>query len=56
MAAVRHYLNRETLAWALRPGDTAMLAEVNAALGAWKADGTLARVLGRWLPYLRQTG
>jgi ABC-type amino acid transport substrate-binding protein len=56
VAAVRHYLNREALAWALRPGDTAMLAEVNAALVAWKADGTLARILGRWLPYLRQAG
>jgi ABC-type amino acid transport substrate-binding protein len=56
VAAVRHYLNREQLAWALRPADTALLAEVNAALAAWKADGTLAAVLGKWLPYLKQGG
>jgi ABC-type amino acid transport substrate-binding protein len=56
VAAVRHYLNREQLAWALRPADTALLAEVNAALAAWKADGTLAGVLGRWMPYLKQAG
>jgi ABC-type amino acid transport substrate-binding protein len=53
VTAIRHYLNREALAWALRPADTALLAEVNGALAAWKADGTLAGVLGRWLPYLK---
>jgi polar amino acid transport system substrate-binding protein len=49
---IRTYLNREHLAWAVRPADTAVLADVNAALAAWKADGTLAGVLARWLPYL----
>ncbi len=56
VAPVRHYLNREHLAWALRPADTALLAEVNAVLAGWKADGTLAGVLGRWMPYLKQAG
>jgi ABC-type amino acid transport substrate-binding protein len=56
LVAIRHYLNREALAWALRPGDAALLAEVNAALAAWKADGTLTGVLTRWLPYLKQAG
>jgi ABC-type amino acid transport substrate-binding protein len=56
LVAIRHYLNREQLAWALRPGDTELLGQVNAALAAWKADGTLAGVLGRWLPFLRQAG
>jgi ABC-type amino acid transport substrate-binding protein len=54
VAVIRHYLNREALAWALRPGDTALLRDVNAALTAWKADGTLTGVLTRWLPYLKQ--
>jgi polar amino acid transport system substrate-binding protein len=50
---IRGYLNREQFAWAVRPTDTALLADVNAALVAWKADGTLAGLLARWLPYLR---
>jgi ABC-type amino acid transport substrate-binding protein len=49
---IRGYLNREQLGWAVRPADTALLADVNAALAAWKADRTLAGVLARWLPYL----
>ena len=56
VAAIRHYLTREPLAWALRPADAGLLAEVNAALAGWKADGTLTGVLTRWLPYLRQAG
>jgi ABC-type amino acid transport substrate-binding protein len=50
---IRRYLNREQLAWAVRPTDTALLADVNTALAAWKADRTLAGVLARWLPYLQ---
>jgi polar amino acid transport system substrate-binding protein len=53
LGAVRQYLNREPLAWALRLTDTELLGQVNAALAAWKADGTLMAVLTRWLPYLR---
>ena len=53
VAPIRHYLNREHLAWALRPTDTELLAQVNAALAGWKTDGTLAGVIGRWLPHLQ---
>ena len=53
VAPIRHYLNREQLAWALRPADTELLGQVNAALAGWKADGTLAGILGRWLPHLQ---
>ena len=52
LGAIRQYLNREPLAWALRPSDTELLRQINAALAGWKQDGTLAGVLGRWLPYL----
>src|SRR5262245_34476039 len=55
LAGVRQYLNREPLAWAIRPTDTQLLAQVNAVLAGWKADGTLAAVLGRWLPYLTRS-
>jgi polar amino acid transport system substrate-binding protein len=54
LGAVRQYLNREPLAWALRPTDTALLGQINAVLAGWKQDGTLAGVLGRWLPYLNR--
>ena len=39
--------------WGVRKGDDALLAEANAILGAWKKDGTLERVLRRWLPSLK---
>jgi polar amino acid transport system substrate-binding protein len=42
-------LTREDLAWGMRRGDP-LLATVNAALRKWKADGTLAQWLARWLP------
>jgi ABC-type amino acid transport substrate-binding protein len=54
LAVIRHYLSREPLAWAVRPTDTALLDQVNAALAAWKADRTLTTTLARWLPYLNQ--
>jgi len=31
-----------------------LLSTVNAVLAKWKKDGTLERVLVRWLPYLEK--
>jgi ABC-type amino acid transport substrate-binding protein len=56
LAGIRQYLNREPLGWAVRRTDTELLAQVNAALAGWKADGTLAGILGRWLPYFSRPG
>jgi ABC-type amino acid transport substrate-binding protein len=50
LAAFREPLNQEWLAWALRRDDTVLLSQVNAALAEWKGDGTLNRILGKWLP------
>ncbi len=44
-------LTRERLAWAVRRNDTALLDALNAALAAWKADGSLARAVERWVPH-----
>lgn len=44
-------LNQEPLGWGLRQTDAELLATVNAALARWTADGTRARILGRWVPY-----
>lgn len=43
-------LTSEELAWAMRRDDPQLLKAVNSALGAWKSDGTLERLLKRWLP------
>jgi len=46
-------LSEEDLAWGVRPDDTQFLATVNRILSNWKSDGTLDRLLDRWLPYLK---
>ena len=50
--AIKKPLNEEFLAWGVRRGDEALLATVNKVLADWKRDGTLDRVLKRWLPYM----
>jgi polar amino acid transport system substrate-binding protein len=44
----------DDLAWGIRPDDQALLREVNRVLAQWKSDGTLDRVLLRWIPYLKK--
>ena len=46
-------LAEENLAWGVRPDDTQFLDTVNSALARWKSDGTLDRLLDRWVPYLK---
>lgn len=50
ISGVRRLLTREDLAWAVRRGDTEMLAAGNAALLQWRQDGTLARILQDYSP------
>ncbi len=50
--AIKKPLNEEFLAWGVRRDDQALLATVNKILADWKRDGTLNRVLKRWLPYM----
>lgn len=42
--------NEEHLAWGVRKDNKELLFQANNALNAWKTDGTLERVLLRWLP------
>jgi ABC-type amino acid transport substrate-binding protein len=44
-------LSEEFLAWAVSRDNQALLSQVNAALAAWKKDGTVKNVVSRWLPY-----
>jgi polar amino acid transport system substrate-binding protein len=53
LAALPMPLTTEEFAWGVRPGDKELLAGVNAALAKWKADGSLDRVIDRWMPYLK---
>ena len=47
-------LNQEHLAWGIRYDDEELLEMINGIIKSWKADGTLDRVLNRWLPYLKR--
>ena len=47
-------LNEEHLAWGIRYDDEELLEMINAIIKSWKADGTLDRVLNRWLPYVKR--
>ncbi|MDD5483113.1 MAG: transporter substrate-binding domain-containing protein [Kiritimatiellae bacterium] len=50
LQAIRLPLTRDDIAWGLRKDDTELLAAVNRALAAWKKDGTLQKILDKWLP------
>jgi len=50
LAAFPQPLTQESLAWGVRRDDTELLLQVNAVLAEWKGDGTLNRILGKWLP------
>jgi polar amino acid transport system substrate-binding protein len=39
--------------WGVRKGDDEFLNRINAIIAKWKTDGTLSKVLRRWLPYLK---
>ena len=52
LVALWEPFDEQYLAWGVRRGDPEFLAFVNRTLGDWKRDGTLNRVLNRWLPNL----
>jgi polar amino acid transport system substrate-binding protein len=47
-------LTRESYAWAVRPADTDLLAEVNRILAKWDQDGTIPAVIDHWMPNLKK--
>jgi polar amino acid transport system substrate-binding protein len=49
------FLNEEHIAWGVRKGDDELLTKVNAILERWREDGTLQKVLVKWLPYFKET-
>ena len=43
-------LTNESLAWAVRKDDTALLNDINGALQQMQAQGTLTYIINRWIP------
>ena len=43
------FLNQESIAWAVHPDNDELLAQVNQALTDMRADGTLDRLIEKWL-------
>lgn len=50
LQVIRRPLTSDELAWALRKDDRELLVSVNRILEDWKNDGTLQRILDKWLP------
>jgi polar amino acid transport system substrate-binding protein len=46
--------SEEPLAWGVRRDNEQLLNSVNSILATWKTDGTVDKVLTRWLPYLER--
>ncbi|HSB51641.1 MAG TPA: ABC transporter substrate-binding protein [Dissulfurispiraceae bacterium] len=44
-------LSEEYMAWGIRRGNDLLRHRVNEILTKWKSDGTLNKVLAKWLPY-----
>jgi polar amino acid transport system substrate-binding protein len=44
-------LEEQFLAWGVRRGDPGLLNAVNSVLAGWKRDGTVDRVVTRWMPW-----
>lgn len=50
LEAIRRPLTDDEIAWGLRKDDPELLAQVNRILARWKQDGTLQRILDKWIP------
>ncbi len=55
LVALWEPFDEQYLAWGVRRDDPELLAFVNRTLGIWKRDGTLNRVLNRWIPDLKRS-
>jgi len=43
-------LTDESLAWAVRTGDTALAARLDAEVAKWKSEGGIEPIIDRWIP------
>ena len=49
------FLNEEYIAWGIRKGDDELLSKANTILERLKEDGSLQKVLVKWLPYFKES-
>ena len=45
-------MTEEYTAWAIRPGNDDLIKKLDDILDEWEKDGTIRRILKRWLPYM----
>jgi polar amino acid transport system substrate-binding protein len=45
-------MTEEYTAWAIRPGNEELINKLNIILAEWEKDGTVHRILKKWLPYI----
>lgn len=50
LTALLEPLIDQQLVWAVRETDVHLLARIDTTIGQWRADGTLERLIGRWIP------
>ena len=53
LAYLKEPLAVEDIAWAVAPSNQELLQQVNEILARWKSDGSLDRMLQKWMPYLK---
>jgi len=50
LEAIRKPLTRDEIAWGFRKDDVELRSKVDKILAQWKKDGTLQKILDKWLP------
>lgn len=50
LAALKFQLNTEKIAWGINKSDQKLKNDINRIIASWKADGTLKKIITRWLP------
>ncbi|MCA1809230.1 MAG: ABC transporter substrate-binding protein [Kiritimatiellia bacterium] len=53
LAVLPYLMTADMIAWGVRKDDDELLREVNAVLAGWRQDGTIDRVVEKWLPLPR---
>jgi polar amino acid transport system substrate-binding protein len=51
IAGLWEFLDEEFLAWGVKKGDDEFLSDINTIIDKWKEDGTLDKVINKWLPF-----
>jgi len=50
LEAIRKPLTKDEIAWGIRKDEVELRSKINQILAQWKKDGTLQKILDKWLP------